>query len=56
MILNDYLIESFWNVSHEYPHSEENFIESTKIWLAQEICPFKYESIEILIDLIKQTL
>ena len=37
-------------------HPEKCFIESTKIWLAQQIFSFKYESMEILFEITKEIL
>ena len=37
--------------SLEKPHPEKYFVESTKIWLAQQSFSFKYGSMEILFEL-----
>ena len=37
-------------------HPEKSFVESTKIWLAQQNFSFKYGSMEILFELIKKIL
>ena len=42
--------------SLEKPHPEKYFVESTKIWLAQQSFSFKYGSMEILFELTTQIL
>ena len=39
------------NSLKKYSHPEKCFVESTKIWLAQQNFLFKYGSIEILFEL-----
>ena len=40
----------------KYIHPEKCFVESTKIWLAEQSFSFKYESIEILFELTTEIL
>ena len=37
-------------------HQEKCFVETTKVWLAQQNFSFKYGSLEILFELIKEIL